>query len=188
MLLDDILVHNQKFVEDKAYAQYETDKFPSKKAVILTCMDARLLELLPKAVNLKNGDAKIIQNAGAMLVDTSDSVMKSILVAIHALKGEEVFVIGHKDCGMHHLHGSDMLDQISKQGGDVETYLRQSSSEDIANTWFDGFNSVEESVESSASLIANHPLLPKQVPVHALVIDPATGELTVIRNGYEKTN
>ncbi|SDC74961.1 carbonic anhydrase [Terribacillus halophilus] len=188
MLLDDILVHNQKFVEDKEYAQYETDKFPSRKAVILTCMDARLLELLPKALNLKNGDAKMIQNAGAMLVDTSDSAMKSILVAIHALKGEEVFVIGHKDCGMHHLHGTDLLEQIGRQGGDVETYLRQSSSEDIANTWFDGFNSVEESVASSASLIANHPLLPKQVPVHALVIDPATGELTVVKNGYEKTN
>lgn len=187
MLLDEILVHNQKFVENKEYAKYETDK-SSRKAVILTCMDARLLELLPKALNLKNGDAKMIQNAGAMLVDTSDSAMKSILVAIHALKGEEVFVIGHKDCGMHHLHGSDMLKQIGQQGGDVETYLRQSSSEDIANTWFDGFNSVEESVENSASLIANHPLLPKQVPVHALVIDPATGELTVVRNGYEKTN
>ncbi|MCY9444161.1 carbonic anhydrase, partial [Bacillus spizizenii] len=42
---------------------YKTTKFPSKKLVIVTCMDTRLTELLPQAMGLKNGDAKIVKNA-----------------------------------------------------------------------------------------------------------------------------
>jgi carbonic anhydrase len=34
-------------------------------------------------------------------------------------------------------------------------------------------------------VIKNHPLLPKDIPVHGLVIDPKTGKLDLIVNGYE---
>lgn len=66
-ILTSILKHNQSFVEEKGYEFYETTKFPEKKLVILTCMDTRLLELLHHAMGLKNGDAKIIKNAGAVV-------------------------------------------------------------------------------------------------------------------------
>lgn len=49
------------FVEEKQYEAYLTDKYPDKKVAILTCMDTRLVELLPRALNLCNGDAKIIK-------------------------------------------------------------------------------------------------------------------------------
>lgn len=35
------------------------------------------------------------------------------------------------------------------------------------------------------NIIKNHPLMPSDVNVHGLVIDPHTGELKVIVNGYE---
>jgi carbonic anhydrase len=55
--------YNEQFVENRRYEKYLTDKYPDKKMVILTCMDTRLGQLLPKALNLRNGDAKIIKNA-----------------------------------------------------------------------------------------------------------------------------
>lgn len=58
---DDIMAFNKDFVENRSYEEYLTTKFPDKRIVIVTCMDARLTELLPKAMNLKNGDAKIIR-------------------------------------------------------------------------------------------------------------------------------
>jgi carbonic anhydrase len=66
-LLNEILDYNQNFVESREYVKYETTKFPNKRMVILTCMDTRLLELLPKALNLNNGDVKTIKNAGALV-------------------------------------------------------------------------------------------------------------------------
>lgn len=59
--LDKILDFNKAFIENKEYEKYETSKDPDKKIVILSCMDTRLTDLLPKAMNLKNGDAKIIK-------------------------------------------------------------------------------------------------------------------------------
>jgi carbonic anhydrase len=53
-----------------------------------------------------------------------------------------------------------------------------------AHEWFEGFDHVEDSVKSSVDLIENHPLLPDDIPVHGLVIDPKTGKLDIVINGY----
>ncbi|MCY9220783.1 carbonic anhydrase, partial [Bacillus licheniformis] len=50
--------------------------------------------------------------------------------------------------------------------------------------WLKSFDSVEDSVRDSVSVIRNHPLMPEEVPVHGLVIDPETGRLDLIVNGY----
>ena len=59
--LDEILEFNKDFVENREYEKYKSSKYPDKKLVILSCMDTRLTELLPKALNLRNGDAKIVK-------------------------------------------------------------------------------------------------------------------------------
>ena len=66
--VNDILEHNAKFVERGEYREFVTDRFPSKRMVILTCMDTRLIDLLPKAMGLGMGDVKIIKNAGAIVM------------------------------------------------------------------------------------------------------------------------
>ena len=63
-MIEQIVEYNKKFVENKGYEPYLTSKYPNKKLAVLTCMDTRLTELLPAALGLKNGDAKIIKNAG----------------------------------------------------------------------------------------------------------------------------
>lgn len=61
-LLNDILEFNKTFTEQREYEKYQTSKFPDKKMAILSCMDTRLVELLPHAMNLRNGDVKIIKS------------------------------------------------------------------------------------------------------------------------------
>src|SRR4051812_28873248 len=115
-LLNDILEYNHQFVENQEYKKYETTKFPKKRMVILTCMDTRLLELLPKSMNLSNGDVKTVKNAGALVSHPFGSVMRSILVAVYELKADEVFVIGHHDCGMSALKSDQMIDSMKERG------------------------------------------------------------------------
>ena len=62
-MINQIIDYNRSFVERKGYEPFITDKYPDKKLAVLTCMDTRLTELLPAALGLKNGDAKIIKNA-----------------------------------------------------------------------------------------------------------------------------
>ena len=66
-MIDELLEYNKSFVETKGYEKFMTTKYPDKKIAIVTCMDTRLIELLPAALGLKNGDVKIIKNAGGTI-------------------------------------------------------------------------------------------------------------------------
>ena len=102
----------KKFVEEKGYEPYLTSKYPDKKLAILTCMDTRLIELLPAALGIRNGDAKVIKNAGGVITHPYGSVMRSLLVAIVELGVEEVMVIGHTDCGVQGMNGTELLEDV----------------------------------------------------------------------------
>ena len=99
-MINEIMEYNKKFVENKAYEPYLTSKYPDKKLAILTCMDTRLIELLPAALGLKNGDAKIIKNAGGVITHPYGSVVRSLLVAIielgvkHPLMPKDIMIRG----------------------------------------------------------------------------------------------
>lgn len=54
-MLEEILAYNKKFVEDKGYEAYITNKYPDKKIAILSCMDTRLTALLMLRWELKTG-------------------------------------------------------------------------------------------------------------------------------------
>ncbi|TXL63961.1 carbonic anhydrase [Cerasibacillus terrae] len=180
MHLNDMLEYNKKFVDGKQYEAYETDSIPNKRMVIFTCMESRLVELLPKALNIQNGDVKMVKNAGAIIRKPFDSIMKGILVAVHELQAEEVTVIGHHDCGMSHTVPSELKQKMIDDG--IEADLIQSLEHagiDFEEE-FHGFDHVEDSVMQSVSIIRNHPLLPKHIKVHGLVIDPKTGKVDVV--------
>lgn len=183
--LQEILKFNEQFVENKQYEPYITSKFPDKKMVILTCMDTRLIELLPKAMNLKNGDVKIIKSAGAMVSHPFGAVMRSILVAIYELQADEVYVIGHYDCGMSAIDPKIMIHHMKERGinDDILNMVKYSGI-DLCD-WLQGFGEVKDSVLQSVDIIRNHPLTPKDVPVHGLAIDPNTGKLELLTDGCE---
>ncbi len=183
--LQEILDYNISFVENKEYDKYRTSKEPNKKLVILSCMDTRLTELLPKAMNLKNGDVKLIKNAGASIMHPFGSIIRSIVVAVYEFQADEILVIGHHGCGMSNLNVDKTIEKAIDRGISKEVIGTLSKAGIDIRKWLHGFDSVEESVKESVNLIKNHPLIPKDVKIHGLIIDPETGKLEVIVNGYE---
>jgi len=180
MHLDEMLRFNEQFVTGKEYEAYATDTYPNKKMVIVTCMDSRLVELLNKALNIQNGDVKMIKNAGAIIRDPFDSVMKSVLVAIYNLKADEVVLIGHHKCGMSHANTEELKIKMIERGVSEEKIAALEHAGIKLDEEFRGFQSVEDSVSQSVEIIRNHPLLPEEVKVHGLVIDPDTGKIDVV--------
>lgn len=175
--IDSFLEYNEKFVAEKRYVQYATSKYPDRNVAIVACMDTRLIELLPAALGIKNGDVKLIKNAGGVIASPFDSVMRSLLVAIYELGVNEVMVIGHYDCGVQHMDGELMLQHMKQRG------IRE---EDIAfldycgfqvKEWLTGFSCVQESVRKSVELVRTHPLIPKDVIVEGFLMDPSTGKI-----------
>ena len=181
--LTDILSYNQHFVESGEYEKYFTDKYPGRELAILSCMDARIIELLPNALGLKNGDAKLIKNAGALVTHPWGSVMRSLLVAVFELKVKEIMVIAHHDCGMRGLHAEEFLQRVhdSNNPDDRIETLRNAGID--LDGWLTGFDNVEDSVRHTVELIRKHPLMPDNIAIHGLVIHPTTGKLNLIVDG-----
>lgn len=181
--LNEILSFNDSFVKFKQYEPYITSKFPDKKIVILTCMDTRLVELLPKAMNMRNGDVKIVKSAGAQVSHPFGAIMRSILVAVYELKADEVYIIGHHDCGMSAIDPEVMIEHMIERGinSDIVNTVKYSGIDLVE--WLRGFGDVSTSVLKSVDIIRNHPLMPKATPVHGLIMDPSTGKLDLLSDG-----
>ncbi|SCH71310.1 Putative carbonate dehydratase-like protein Rv1284 [uncultured Clostridium sp.] len=182
--LNEILEYNNKFGENKNYEEYITSKHPDKKIVILSCMDTRLTKLLPKAMNIKNGDAKIIKNEGATVMHAFGSIMRSVILAVYEFEVDEVIVVGHHKCGMCNLDIEEIVNKILNRGVSKEIIDTLFNSGIDVKQWLHGFNSVEDSIKDSINSIKNHPLMPKDIHIHGLVICPETGKLEVVVNGY----
>ena len=84
---------------------------------------------------------------------------------------------------MRGLTAQSMLDAAQARGipaDRIET-LRHAGID--LDSWFTGFDNVEQSVRHTVNMIRHHPLMPRNVVVHGLVIHPNTGKLTLIEKG-----
>lgn len=185
-ILSEILDHNARFVKNREYEPFRTDGLPDKRLAVLTCMDTRLVELLPRAMNIRNGDAKVIKNAGAIVSHPFGSVMRSLMVAVYELTAAEIAVIGHYGCGMTGLSCSSVLEKAIARGISQETLRTLEHSGVNLKQFLSGFDSPEDGVRRSVEVIRNHPLLPQDLPVHGLMISPETGKLDLIIDGYAR--
>lgn len=179
-MIEQMLAYNKQFVETKAYEQYKTSKFPDKKIAIVTCMDTRLVELLPAALGIKNGDVKIIKNAGGTITNPFDSTVRSLLVAIYELGVNEVMIIGHTGCGVQGMDSQEMQHLMRERGVDDEHINLMKHCGIDLDSWLHGFSDTDAAVLETVDLVKNHPLVPKDVEVKGYIMDSETGALQTL--------
>lgn len=179
-MIEQMLEYNRQFVAEKGYERFKTSKYPDKKIAIVTCMDTRLVELLPAALGIKNGDVKIIKNAGGTITNPFDSTMRSILVAVYELGVEEVMIIGHTNCGVQGMDSTHMQQLMRQRGVDEEHMSLMKHCGIDLDSWLHGFDDTEAAVLETVDLVGNHPLMPKDVVVRGYIMDSETGALSVI--------
>ena len=179
-MIDRIIEYNKQFVASKGYEQYVTDKYPDKKLAVLSCMDTRLTELLPAALGLKNGDAKIIKNAGGLVISPFDSAMRSLVVAVYELGVEEIMVVAHSNCGACHMSFDHFRHEMNKRGVTDETLATIRHCGIDLDHWLEGFKDTPESVRKTVETIKTHPLMPLDITVRGFIIDSTTGALEEI--------
>ena len=174
-MIDQIIDYNKDFVARKGYEKYLTDKYPDKKLAVLSCMDTRLTELLPAALGLKNGDAKIIKNAGGLVISAFDSATRSLIVAV-----EEIMVVAHSHCGACHMSYDHFHHEMIARGVTDETLDTIQKCGIDLHHWLEGFKDTPESVRKTVETIKTHPLVPKDIVVRGFIIDSETGALAEI--------
>lgn len=179
-MIDTILEYNRQFVANEMFRQYETSKYPDKRIAIVTCMDTRLVELLPAALGIKNGDVKMIKNAGGTITNPFDSTVRSLLVAVYELGVNEIMIIGHTGCGVQGMDANEMLQLMRQRGiSDEHISLMQHCGINLKE-WLHGFEDTPQAVVETVDLVRNHPLMPHDITVRGYIMDSTTGALTAL--------
>lgn len=179
-MIEEIIKYNKKFVEEEKYNKYITNKFPDKKIAILSCMDTRLTELLPEALGIKNGDVKIIKNAGGSISHPFGSVVRSLIVAIYDLGVEEIMIIGHSDCGVQHMDSKNLIEKMKARGISEDSIDLIKYCGINFESWLSGFDNGDDSVRESVNILKSHPLIPRNIKVLGFIMDSTTGELRAV--------
>lgn len=175
-----MLRFNKEFVRTGEYKKFATSKFPDKRIAIVTCMDTRLIELLPAALGIKNGDVKMIKNAGATITNPFDSTVRSLLVAIYELGVNEIMIIGHTGCGVQGMDANEMLDLMRERGIPEEHINLMMHCGIDLKSWLHGFEDTPSAIAETVDLVRNHPLVPADITVRGYIMDSVTGELNRI--------
>lgn len=179
-MIDEILEYNRRFVDEKRYERFITDKYPNRRIAIVTCMDTRLVELLPAALGLRNGDVKVIKNAGGTITNPFDSTVRSLLVAIYELGVREVMVVGHTGCGVQGMDSAHMQ-RLMRERGIPEQHITLMKHCGIdLDEWLHGFDDTPSAILETVDLVRNHPLVPGDVTVRGYIMDSVTGALEPI--------
>jgi carbonic anhydrase len=154
------LAQNERYAQ--AYERSVLTATPMSGLAIVACMDARID--VTAALGLRVGDAHIIRNAGGLI---TDDVIRSLVVSQQLMGTHEIIVIEHTACG---LHGVDEGDLRTRLAADLEV-----PAEDIGID-FGAFADLEANLRAQLEILRTHPLL-RDVPVHGLIFDVATGRL-----------
>ena len=155
--IDAVLRANDAYRLSSSRAQALASE-PSRRLVVLACMDARL-DLLP-ALGLEVGDAHILRNAGGR---ATPDAFRSLVVSTHLLGTREIAVVHHTRCG---LEGMTDAEAASRTGAKGVSFL--------------GFEDLSASVQEDVTAIREYDSLPNDVVVWGAVYDVETGALDVV--------
>ena len=187
MIIDEMLANNNRFVQQTHLPMI--GHAPRKHMAVVTCMDCRLVNMFEQALGLERGDVLELRTAGATIsmperATAANDLIRSLAGGIYLLGVREVLVIGHTNCGLAQSNPTALIASMQALGVDPGHLIEQEGLGDVNGLmrWLGTFNDVHINVTEVVNVIRNSPYLPK-VPVHGLVIDITSGQLTLVTRG-----
>lgn len=174
-LLDEILEANRRH----ALASEDPGSFVANRHLcIVTCVDPRLTRFFPGALGVERGHAVAIRVPGAHLRPGSE-VLRALAAAIYVNDCQEVMVVAHTDCGAARVTDGELRRVMRARGVADEAIPAD------VGSFFGLVADVEAAARESIEAIRSAPFLPRNLPVHGLVMDIRTGLLTLLERGYD---
>src|SRR5947209_12522072 len=133
MVIDDILAHNEQFVQQKTLPIIGHS--PRKHMAVVTCMDCRLVTMFEQALGLERGDVLELRTAGANISrpereGAASDLIRSLAGGIYLLGVREVAVIGHTQCGLSQANPTAVIASMQALGVDPDRLLREQGLKD----------------------------------------------------------
>jgi carbonic anhydrase len=158
---DDLLRNNERYAA--SFDRTGLAAAPSKRVVVLACMDARLIPT--RALGLNEGEAHILRNAGGVV---TDDAIRSISISQTLLGTEEVILLHHTDCGMQKFTDDEYLARMESEAGARPTWSPAA------------FSDLEADLREGMRRLRESPFIPRKDSIRGFVYDVETGRLTEI--------
>lgn len=172
-LIDEILEANRQAVRTGAVGSYVAHRH----LCIVTCVDPRLTRFFPSALGVERGHAVALRVPGAH-VRAGSEALRALAATVYVNDCQEVLVLAHTDCGVSRVSAEDVAAKMRERGVDPAPFGDLSE-------FFDLIPDQDRALAESVAAIRAAPFLPPGMPVHAALIDIATGRLWVLERGYE---
>jgi carbonic anhydrase len=143
-----------------------------------------IAESFSEVTNLHAGN--VIQDAATQIANDFGSIMSSILYAVHELKVDTILVVGHSDCKLVGGQVDSIKHKMLQRSIDKKVLQTLQSHLDLDN-WLESPDNPRESVINSVKKILNHPLFPRDVEVHGLILNPSNETLEVVETENPRT-
>jgi len=172
MPLAEILERNRAFL-----AGHKPEPLPAPESIphlILACYDPRLDGLLAGALGLGAGGEFLIRSAGAGVTPTGDP-LRSIALAVYLFDAKAVTVVGHTSCRMAAFETSRFIDAFRARGVARDAF----GAEDL-RVWAGALPDPRRGVQQSVAILRAAPVLPRDLEISGVLLDDATGALTVV--------
>ena len=161
-VIDDLVKANEHFAS--ALGEIESPPLPpTRRVAILTCMDARIVPA--RILNLQEGDAHVIRNAGGL----AREALRSLVISQRLLGTNAIMVIHHTDCGM-----------LTFQNEDVHQKVREDLGADASEMDFMPFGDLEGSVRNDLEFLSGSPLVADDTEIRGFVYDVSTRRLSEV--------
>jgi carbonic anhydrase len=157
-VIDDLLANNAVFAQ--SFDGTQASVVPTKKVVVLTCMDSRLDPV--RVLGLTPGDAHVLRNAGGL---ASEDAIRSIMLSQRRLGTTSVMVVHHTDCGMLRLDEDAVKDAIEGEVGVRPAFA------------LGAFTDLESDVRETMARIETNPFVHAKTDVRGFVYDVETGRV-----------
>lgn len=174
--LDQVLAANAALVEGR---DVPVPALPGGRGVaVVTCSEIRAPNGrdLASYLGLAPDEVVMVVNAGARVVRANGDAARSVAEALGRRGGGEVFVVAHEDCEFLDADPETVASLVGSLAG---RYI--SAAEDLCGP---SYVSARTVAKAAAEILRSSPFLGSMNPVHALVLDPGRGRLSLEQSGY----
>jgi carbonic anhydrase len=177
-LLDEILAANRELAVPAPAGSAPGSFKANRHLCIVTCVDPRLTRFFPDVLGVDRGHAVAIRVPGARIAAGSEA-LRALAATIYVNDCQEVVVVAHTDCGVARVTEPELRRVMRARGVEDEAIPG-----DVAG-FFGLVSDVEVAARETVEAIRGAPFLPRNLPVHAVVMDIRSGALTLLERGYD---
>jgi carbonic anhydrase len=155
--IDDLLDNAERYAA--TFNEGDLAAPPARKAIVLTCMDARIDPI--RLLGLRLGEAHVIRNAGGVV---TDDAIRSIAISQHLLGTDEILLIHHTGCGLLTITDDEFAERLERDAGERPPWSAHA------------FDDLDEAVRAAIERVRTSPFIPHK-NVRGFVYDVETGAL-----------